>query len=94
MDVAHVERVVVRAEFLPEPGGRIEVAGRIHIVVVVSYGMENLKSLDDVYVFQILVKAVSIGVPVQVPGHISESKGIDLCSRIGFHILIDFGSES
>ena len=80
MNVAHIERIVVGANLLPEFCYRIEVSGSIHIVVVVSYGMENLQALYGIHIVQILVKAVGVGVPELVPGHIAKCDGIDLGS--------------
>ena len=93
MDVAHIERVIGRAEFLLELSGRVEIAGGIHIVVVVSYGMENLQILYCIHVVQILVKAVEVGVPELVPGHIAECNGVNLLIRVRLHIFVDFRSE-
>ena len=94
VDLSDVEGIVVRTEFLLVPEGRIPVADRIHVMVMVADCVEDLKTFDDIGIRQILVETVFLRIPVKVPGHVSESHGVDLVTGILRQIVVDLLCES
>ena len=93
MHLSYIERIEIRSHFAGELNGILEVAGQIHIVVVVAYGMENRQVLDLVHVGEILLELIVVGIPVVVPGHVTEGKGQHFLRLVAADVVVHIIAE-
>ena len=93
MHLAYVEGIEIRSQIAGELHRVLEVAGQIHIVVVVAYGMENRQVLDLVHVGEILLELIIPVIPVIVPGHIAECQREHLLRLAAFDIIVHVIAE-
>ena len=93
MHLAYVEGIEIRSQIAGELHRVLEVAGQIHIVVVVSYGVENRQVLDLVHVSKVLLELIIPVIPVIVPGHIAECQREHLLRLAAFDIIVHVIAE-
>ena len=77
VDVADIEGVIGWSDNFLVLDHRVVVSEFVHAVVVVADGLVNREALDGLGIGKVVLVAVVVGLPVEVPCHVAEGEAVD-----------------